>query len=202
MPILLYSSDAALAGSPAYLNLRLRVKAPEVIESSRLLFRRPAVADAEEIFSRYASDPEVTRFMSFRRHESLQDTLQFISWSDAEWERWPAGPYLIRSRPDNVLVGSTGLSFETPYRAMTGYLFARDSWGLGYASEALRSMVATASSVGVKRLYADCHTGHEQSRRVLEKGGFLCEGILRRYMEFPNLAPGEPADVFCYSLIL
>ena len=178
------------------------MKAPEVIESSRLLFRRPAVADAEEIFSRYASDPEVTRFMSFRRHESLQETRQFLSWSDAEWERWPAGPYLIRSRQDNVRVGSTGLSFETPHSAMTGYLFARDSWGMGYASEALRTMAATAASLGVRRLYALCHTGHEGSRRVLEKGGFLREGILRMYMEFPNLAAGEPADVLCYSLIL
>jgi RimJ/RimL family protein N-acetyltransferase len=177
------------------------MKAPEVIESSRLLFRRPAAADAEEIFSRYASDPEVTRFMSFPRHGSLQETRQFLSWSDAEWERWPSGPYLILSRPENVLVGSTGLSFETPHRAMTGYLIARDSWGLGYASEALRTMAAAAASLRVRRLYALCHTGHEGSRRVLEKGGFLREGVLRKYMEFPNLAPGEPADVFCYSLI-
>jgi RimJ/RimL family protein N-acetyltransferase len=177
------------------------MKAPEILESSRLLFRRPSVADAEEIYSRYASDPEVTRYMSFRRHESLQETRQFISWSDAEWEHSPAGPYLIRSRTDDVLVGSTGLSFETPYRAMTGYLFARDAWGFGYASEALRTMAAAAASLGVRRLYALCHTGHEGSRRVLEKGGFAREGVLRTYLEFPNLAPGEPADVFCYSLI-
>ena len=60
----------------------------------------------------------------------------------------------------------------------------------------------SAGALGVRRLYALCHTGHEGSRRVLEKGGFIREGVLRQYMEFPNLAPGEPADVFCYSLIL
>ncbi|HMK37733.1 MAG TPA: GNAT family protein, partial [Bacteroidota bacterium] len=141
------------------------------------------------------------RFMAFRRHESLKETHQFLTMSDAEWEHWPAGPYLIRSRSDNALLGSTGLSFETPYRAMTGYVFARDAWGLGYAGEALATMAAAAASLGVRRLYALCHTGHERSSRVLEKGGFLREGILRSYMEFPNLAPGEPADVYCYSLI-
>jgi RimJ/RimL family protein N-acetyltransferase len=62
-------------------------------------------------------------------------------------------------------------------------------------------MAAQAASVGVRRLYALRHTGHEGSRRVLEKGDFLREGVLRKYMEFPNLAPGEPADVYCYSLI-
>jgi RimJ/RimL family protein N-acetyltransferase len=36
---------------------------------------------------------------------------------------------------------------------------------------------------------------------VLEKCGFLREGVLRRYAEFPNLAPGEPADCLCYSRV-
>jgi len=177
------------------------MKAPERLESARLLFVRPARADAGEIFSRYASDPGVTRYMGFRMHESMKDTHAFLSSSDAEWERWPAGPYLVRSREDNRLLGSTGLSFETPFRAMTGYVFARDAWGKGYATEALRAISAAAASAGVKRLYAICHTEHEKSWRVLEKGGFVREGILRRYMEFPNLAPGEPADVICYALI-
>jgi RimJ/RimL family protein N-acetyltransferase len=38
--------------------------------------------------------------------------------------------------------------------------------------------------------------------RVLEKAGFACEGTLRRYAEFPNLRPGEPLDVLCYSIVL
>jgi RimJ/RimL family protein N-acetyltransferase len=37
---------------------------------------------------------------------------------------------------------------------------------------------------------------------VLEKCGFACEGTLRRYAEFPNLRPGEPLDVLCYSIVL
>jgi [ribosomal protein S5]-alanine N-acetyltransferase len=183
-------------------NPRTFVKAPEILESSRLLFRRPRPGDAEEIFSRYAGDPDITRYMSFPTHRSIRETRAFLSWSDAEWERWPAGPYLARLRESNVLVGSTGLSFETPYRAMTGYIFARDAWGVGYAGEALRTMGAIAPTLGVRRLYALCHTAHERSRRVLEKEGYLCEGILRRYMEFPNVSPGEPADVYCYSLLL
>ncbi len=184
------------------LNLRQNVKAPESLASSRLLYRRPCPADAGEIFSRYASDPAITRFMGFPTHQSLKDTRDFLSTCDADWERWPAGAYLVRSRDTNTLVGSTGLHFETPSRAMTGYIFARDAWNLGYATEALGTMAATAASVGIRRLYAICHTAHEPSRRVLEKGGFTCEGILRKYMVFPNFAPDEPADVFCYALIL
>ena len=178
------------------------MKAPETLESARLVYRRPAAGDVPGIFARYAADPEVTRFVGFPAHASLADTNEFISWSDAEWDRWPAGPLLIRTRENNLLVGSTGLTFETPYRAMTGYVLAVDSWGKGYATEALGAMAALAATVGVRRLYAICHTGHEQSWRVLEKGGFTREGILRRYQVFPNLGTGEPADVFCYALML
>jgi RimJ/RimL family protein N-acetyltransferase len=52
-------------------------------------------ADAELIFRRYASDPEVTKFLGWPRHTSIEQTQAFLEFSDAEWEKWPAGPYLI-----------------------------------------------------------------------------------------------------------
>jgi [ribosomal protein S5]-alanine N-acetyltransferase len=176
--------------------------APEMLETARLVLRRPLETDIEEIYNRFAGDPEVTRMMGWRRHESLADTQAFLAFSDAEWARWHAGPLLVRSRTDGVLLGSTGLSFETPYRAQTGYVFAKDAWGMGYATEALRAMVDLAGRLNVRRLYAICHTGNTASSRVLEKCGFTREGILRSHSEFPNLEPGQPCDVFCYALIL
>jgi methylisocitrate lyase len=175
------------------------MKAPASIETERLLLRRPRAGDAEAIFTRYASDPEVTRFLSWPRHGSVADTQAFLAFSDAEWERWPAGPYLIVARGDCGLLGGTGLGFETQYRAATGYVLAKDAWGHGYATEALRAMVDLASRIGVQRLYAICHASHRASYRVLEKCGLEREGLLHRYEEFPNVAPGVPADVLCYA---
>jgi len=177
-------------------------RAPERFETERLVLRRPRPEDAEAIFARYASDSEVTRLLSFPRHLSLDDTRGFLAVSDAEWSRWPAGPYLAERRGTGVLLGSTGLSFETEQRAATGYVLAKDSWGQGYATEALRAMVEVARGAGVLRLYALCHTDHAVSARVLEKAGFAREGTLRRYFVFPNLSPGEPLDVLCYALVL
>lgn len=180
----------------------LDLKAPERIETARLVLQPPRTTDFEAIFARYASDPDVTRFLAWPRHRSLADTQAFLAFSEAEWGRWQAGPYLLRSRADGTLLGSTGLAFETPYRASTGYVLARDAWGKGYATEALQAMVETARMVGIRRLYAICHTEHRASWRVLEKCGFLREGVLHRYTEFPKLVPDELSDVFCYALIL
>ena len=177
------------------------VNAPERIETARLVLRRPLSRDASAMFERYASDPDVTRFVSWPTHRSVADTLAFLQFSDAEWDRWPGGPFLIASRADGRVLGSTGLGFESPDRAMTGYVLAKDSWGLGYATEALQAVVDLARQTGVVRLYALCHPEHLASRHVLEKCDFTLEGAWRNYAEFPNHMPGVRSDALCYAMV-
>lgn len=176
-------------------------RAPERLFTPRLVIERPRMADAPEIFERYASDPEVTTYVAFPRHRSVADAEWFIGFSDHEWARWPAGPYLVRDRQSRTLLGSSGLAYETPFRVSTGYVLARDAWGRGYATEALAAMVDVARALGVRRLHALLHVDHDRSARVLEKCGFMDEGVRRRYDVFPNLAPDEPSDVRCYARV-
>lgn len=178
------------------------MKGPERIETLRLVLRRPRRADAGAIYSRYASDPAVTKYMSWPTHQSVEDTKTFVAFSDAEWERWPAGPYLIESRDDRTLLGGTGLAFETSTDAMTGYVLARDAWGRGYATEALGALVAAGRDLGIRRLYALCHPDHSASIRVLEKCGFGLETLLRSGAEFPNLGGGSRCDCLRYVRLL
>src|SRR5688572_18812509 len=158
-----------------------------MIETARLVLRRPTAADIPQIFERYAADPEVTRYLAWPRHTSRDDTRAFLAFSDAAWERWPSGPLLMFARDTGQLVGSSGLTFEDTWLAQTGYVLARDAWGLGYATESLQAMVRLAESLGVVRLYAHCHVDHTASARVLEKCGFEREGCLRKSTIFPNL---------------
>lgn len=153
------------------------------------------------MFERYASDPEVTRYLGWSRHTSVEDTVAFVAFSQSEWTRALAGPLLVFARDSGVLLGSCGLLIETPHRAQTGYAFARDAWGHGYATEALGAMVALAAELKITRLYALCHTEHRASWRVLEKCGFTREGVLQRHSVFPNLSP-KPQDVFSYGRTL
>jgi ribosomal-protein-alanine N-acetyltransferase len=176
-----------------------RPTAPAIVETDRLRLRRPRAADARDVFARYASDPEVTRFLGWPTHRSVIDTETFLTFCDAQWRHWGAGPYLIESRDDGTLLGSTGLGLETPRQAVTGYVLARDAWGRGYATEALLSMRELAFRLGVERVYALCHPEHRASSRVLEKCGFTREAVWRGHAECPNIAPGVSADVLCYA---
>jgi 8-oxo-dGTP diphosphatase len=130
----------------------------------------------------------------------VQDTEAFLRFSAQEWDRWPAGPYLMISRADGQLLGSTGLGFQTPEEAMTGYVLARDAWGQGFATEALTAIVDLAPRVGVNRLFALCHPKHLPSRRVLEKCGFVRDDASKPAVEFPNLSPGVRQEALCYAI--
>ena len=176
------------------------MNAPEQIETARLLIHRPTQRDVQAIFDRYASDPEVTRYLAWPRHTSITDTELFLKFSDHEWTRSAVGPYLVRLRADNRLLGSTGLALESSTQASTGYVFAKDAWGKGYASESLHAMIELARANGITRLDALCHTEHQPSARVLEKAGFIREERLCNHTRFPNLASDSPCDVFLYSI--
>ena len=176
------------------------MKGPERVETSRLLLRKPAAADADAVFARYAGDRVVTRYVGWPRHESVADSRSFLDFSDAEWRKWPVGPYLIESRLDGRVLGSTGLSFETPRLASTGYVLAWDAWGAGYATEALAAVVTVARQLPLRRLYALCHPDNSASVRVLTKCGFVLEARLPRHAVFPNLGASEPQDCLRYSM--
>jgi RimJ/RimL family protein N-acetyltransferase len=171
---------------------------PERLCTARLQLRRPATRDAAGILSRYAGDPEVTRFVAWPRHRSVADSLAFVVWSDDVWSTQGAGPYLVLDGSGR-LVGSTGLDLESREQASTGYVLARDAWGLGYATEVASEMVRLADAAGLRRLYALCHPANRASARVLEKAGLRFEGILPCHAAFPQLETGQPADVECWA---
>jgi ribosomal-protein-alanine N-acetyltransferase len=176
--------------------VRLR-SAPRVIETARLLLRRPTADDAASIFERYASVQDVARYLAWPRHQSIADTEAFIDFSDIEWRLQGCGPYLVLSRDSGVLLGSTGVSIAAGHEAETGYVFARDAWGHGYATESLNAMVELAQSIRLHALHAQCHPDHSASIHVLEKCGFKLEHRSREAHVFPNLGPAKQ-DVLSY----
>ena len=178
------------------------MRAPESFTTERLLLRRPTLADAPAIFARYAGDPEVTRWMGWPRHHAIAETEAFIRWSDQSWTAAPCGPYLIFARDGGELLGSTGLDIEAPWRASTGYVLAHDAWGRGYATEATRAMAQLADALELARVQACCHVDHHASSHVLAKAGFIREGVLRRYILFPNLIDAAgPSDVELWARV-
>jgi RimJ/RimL family protein N-acetyltransferase len=174
---------------------------PDELFTERLRLRPPTEADAEQMFSRYSANPEVTRYLSWTPHRSVAETREYLRHRAQEDSAGASAGYLIFSRQTGELLGAVGGRIQSTTLFQFGYCLARDAWGHGFATEAARAFVAAAiNQPAIWRVQALCDVENLASARVLEKSGLKLEGVLRRYMVLPNLGPA-PRDVFCYASI-
>lgn len=175
------------------------MKPPESFETARLLLRLPRMDDVESIYN-YARDPEVSKYLIWRPHESVEITREFLRRCIRCWEDQSAFPWIITLKADCSLLGMIELRIDK-FRADFGYGIARQYWGYGYTTEAATVVVDWAiDQERIFRVWAICDLENVASARVLEKAGLQREGILRRFIIHPNIS-NEPRDCFCYSIV-
>ena len=157
------------------------------------------MADAQAIFDSYAHDPEVTRYLIWRPHNSVADTEEFLRGhlvrrqTGAEEFSW-----VLTLKDDGRLVGMIALH-PGEYRVGLGYVLARAYWGRGLMPEAARALVELAlAQADIFRVWAVCDCDNEASARLLERNGFRQEGILRKWSLHPNISD-VPRDCYCYG---
>jgi RimJ/RimL family protein N-acetyltransferase len=176
------------------------MRPPESIETDKLLLRMPDRADAKSIFTTYARDSEVTRYLTWRPHESIRQTERFIAECIVAWEEANRFPWAIVLKTEDKLVGMIEIRSDQ-FKAEIGYVLARSYWRQGIMTEAARQVVSWAlSQPEIYRVWAYCDADNVASARVLEKVGMLREGILRRYAIHPNVSD-KPRDCRCYAIV-
>jgi ribosomal-protein-alanine N-acetyltransferase len=173
---------------------------PDGFETARLILRPIAKDDAPAIFSGYAQDRVVVRFLTWLPHEALSETEDYIV-------RCMAAPhdksrtYVLIGRSESRLLGAFELRRPKPHMLDFGYVLARLYWGRGLMTEALVEVVDWAMRLdSIWRIGAVCDIENPASTRVMEKAGLQREGILRRWIIHPNIS-SEPRDCFSYAKI-
>ncbi len=166
----------------------------ETLSGPRVRLRPPALEDAEVVFARIASDPEVTRYLAWRPHASATQTRQVIA---ALFNRVEL-TWLIEL--DGEVVGLCSARRPQPYTVELGYCLGRAWWGKGLMSEVVSVLLEYfRQDPSVYRVAADCHVDNAGSAAVLRHSGFTQEGRLARYGMFPNISD-EPQDVWLFGM--
>jgi RimJ/RimL family protein N-acetyltransferase len=174
------------------------MKPPEILETKRLTLRLPRMEDAETIFTQYAQDAEVTKYLTWRPNRALEETREFLRICLAAWEEAKSFQWVIVRKEDNQLLGMVGFRVDG-HRLELGYVLARTYWSRGYMTEAVQALVDWAlSQDDIYRVWAVCDLENIASARVLEKVGMKQEGILRRWSIHPNRSD-QPRDSYCYA---
>ena len=173
---------------------------PDTFVTARLLSRPVAVVDVDAIFDSYAQDDDVARYLIWRAHRNRSETKAYV-------ERCIATPseieltYMLVGRDDNVIRGAFALRQRAPHRLDCGYVLARRWWRRGLMTEFLTEVAVWAlSQPSVFRISAVCDVENIGSARVLEKSGFVREGLLRRWLLHPNIND-EPRDCYSYARV-
>ena len=169
------------------------------LETADLIIRRPVMKDAKDIF-RYASDPEVARYVLWEPHRSLSETKSFVRYLRSRIRAGYPSSWVVTLRETGAVIGTIGFIWysEENRSAELGYSYSREYWNRGYATQALQAVIDSVFlSIPVNRLEAQHDVRNPASGRVMEKCGLRKEGILRNRI----LNKGEYVDAALYALL-
>ena len=124
----------------------------------------------------------------------------FLSLGFGNIQRALADPFPGKDEEDNSLVGSIGIitdpKRENTRTRMLGYWLKECHWGKGMASEATRTILDYGFNVlGLHLISANCYPHNTRSRLLLERNGFVYEGILH---EAEMTYDGHVYDHLCF----
>lgn len=173
---------------------------PETLELGATRLRRLRPTDAAAVFESYAADPEVTRWLTFRTLDRVEDAESFCTLMESAWESGQVFTYALLEPGDTVPFGTASARVDD-FHVAFGYAMARNRWGRGHATSALTVLVEAAlAQPGIFRAWAYCDAENAGSAKVMEKAGLRFEGRLRRWQVAPNLSQ-DPRDCLVYAKV-
>lgn len=151
------------------------------IETERLILRKITMDDAADIFE-YAHLPEVSEFLIWYPHITIQDSIDFIKFAEEKFasEEWII--FGIEIKEKKKLIGSIDIRgwIGVNSCAEIGYVISKDFWNKGIVTEALKSLIKFCfEELHLNRLESHCEEANTGSWHVMEKCGMKYEGTLR-----------------------
>lgn len=170
-----------------------------ILETERLILRNITKTDAISIF-KYLSDPEVMKYYGLEPFKSVQDALDEISWYESIFNEQTGIRWGISLKDNDKIIGSCGFlnTVSTHRRTDIGFELSKEYWGQGIGSEAIMAIIHYAfEQMNIQRIQALIEPLNIASQKMVEKAGFLQEGLLRKY----EYTCGNFDDLYMYGLL-
>ena len=175
------------------------LSAPPAIESERLLVRLVVEDDLPGLL-KINDDSEVTKHLPYETWQSLSDAQAWFQRMAGIQATGTALQFVVARKDSREIIG-TCLLFrfeEGSARAELGYVLGRAHWGRGLMGEALDALIGCAfGTMALRRLEAEVDPRNTASLRLIQRLGFVKEGLLRHRW----VTKGEAKDVEIYGLL-
>jgi RimJ/RimL family protein N-acetyltransferase len=171
----------------------LREASSCVLETERLVLRRPTLADVKAI-ARLANDRRIAENTRRLPHPYSPDhAIEFVRATAGDR---PETVFLIES--NFVPIGMVGVDWREPDAPELGYWLGVEYWGQGFGTEAARAVIDyTFEEFDIEQLIAGARVSNPSSRNILEKCGFQWSGV--ELHRFEALGSSTPVDRFRLS---
>jgi len=169
------------------------------LETPRLTLRAFALKDALQIFHIF-SDPAVMAFWNAPPMEREEEVQAYIEETLALCRLGGQMTWAVVHSATHAVIGMCGLAeiHVSQRRAEIGYALRRNHWGQGLISEALPAVLYHAySDLALNRIEAYIDPPNLRSIRVVERLGFVREGLLRQR----RWAGGRVHDSWLYAML-
>lgn len=153
------------------------------LETARLLLRRFCVEDAESMYRHWASDDEVTRYLTWPSHQSAADTAGYLAFVETEYDKPTTYNWGIVLKETGELIGNISATVENEAVSSLemGWSLCRRYWGQGMMPEAAAEVFRFLfDEVEANRLVARHDVDNPKSGRVMQKLGMVFEGVQRQ----------------------
>lgn len=142
------------------------------LETERLNLRKFTMDDAEEVFKNWGCDPEVSKYVRWSTHQSIDDTNVYLE-SVMEKYRNNEFEWALSLKDTGELIGAMGAFVSEDGRYEMGYNIARKHWRRGYTTEALKEVMKyLINDVGIKNFRCAHAKLNPASGAVMQKVGF------------------------------
>lgn len=154
------------------------------IRTARLLLNQLSKSDRDAVFSIF-SDPDVIEHYDVERFKAVEEADRLVEYFDARFESDTGIRWAIRHPQTGKLLGTCGYTNWNKYdhSAVIGYELAKESWGEGYAYEAVKAIIGfifdDSFHFYVNRVEALILPSNVPSAKLIERIGFSFEGTLR-----------------------
>ena len=110
--------------------------------------------------------------------ETIEIAREFLNWAIPYQLKNGFCRWAVVEKTSGEIVGSCGFARLATEEVEFGYLFARESWGKGFATQATSACLKHGyEKIGLTGIIALTDLDHEKSQNVLRKIGFHERGI-------------------------
>jgi [ribosomal protein S5]-alanine N-acetyltransferase len=173
----------------------------KIIETERLILRPFKEEDAADMYNNWASDDEVTRYLSWPTHSDIEVSKKVLKmWID-EYSSQENYNWAIEIKENGSVIGSIALMNidNNIENCEIGYCVSKSCWNKGIMTEAFSTVINFAfKEPGFERITGRHHVDNAASGRVMEKCGLKYEGTLRK---IHKISTGALVDCKYYSIL-